>query len=120
MFGNIESQRKAIETTYTDTCNVYNFEKVLNGSITSNQKVIKYKNLKCALSQKSLATTEQTQSQNKVLYDAKLFLSPDVEIETGSYIEIKRYGKVLEFEQIGEPFIYSTHQEMLLKRKTRA
>lgn len=120
MFGNIESQRKAIETTYTDTCNVYNFEKVLNGSITTNQKVIKYKNIKCALSQKSLKTSEQTESQNKVLYDAKLFLSPNIEIKAGSYIEIKRFDRILEFEQVGESFIYSTHQEVLLKRKTRA
>lgn len=120
MFGDIPKQKKIIESTYTDTCDIYNFEKVLNGSITTNKKVIAYENIKCALSQQSQKPTEQTESQNKVEYIAKLFIAPDIRIKAGSQIDVNHLGYKISFEQTGEPFIYVTHQEILLKRNTRA
>lgn len=120
MFGNIQKQKKVIESTYTDTCTIYCYEKVTLGSITKMQKTVVYENIKCALSQKGLNPTQQTEIQNKVEYDAKLFISPDINIKAGAQIEVNHCDCITVFEQAGEPFIYCTHQEIALKKKTRA
>lgn len=120
MFGNIGKQKRILESTYQDYCNIYNFEKVLNGSITSNERIVAYENIKCSLSQKDLKTTEQSKSENKIDYDSKLFISNDIEIKAGAEIEVNHCGKKYIFNQTGEPFIYCTHQEVLLKYKGKA
>lgn len=120
MIENIQSQRRIIESTYTDTCNIYSFEKQLKGSISTNVKVLKYEDIKCALSQKDLKSTEQTESQNKIEYQIKLFISPDIQITPGSHIEVKHCERLYNFIQASEPFVYPTHQEIILKRELRA
>lgn len=120
MINDIEAQRKIIESTYTDICNIYSFEKQLKGSISTNIKILKYENIKCALSQKDLKSTNQTESQNKIDYQIKLFISPDIQIAAGSHIEVKHCGRLYDFVQASEPFVYPTHQEIILKREIRA
>ena len=117
---NAEKIRKAIEKTYINTCNIYSFKKVQEGSITKLAKVLDYENIKCALSQESLKTAENNQSHSKIDYDAKLFISPEIKLLAGSEIEIAGFGKTQAFKYVGEPFVYETHQEVLLKREEKA
>lgn len=116
----ISRERKAIESTYTDTCTVYGFQKIKKGGATRNEKIILLNNIKCALSQKSLKPTAQSETANAVSYDAKLFTAPEMLIEPGSRIEVSRLGRVSEFVSAGEPFVYETHQEIMLKRSGKA
>lgn len=117
---NAEKIRKAIEKTYTDVCDIYSFKKVQEGSITKLAKVLEYENIKCALSQKNLKTAENNQSHSKIDYDVKLFISPDIKLLAGSEIEVTNFGKTQTFKYVGEPFVYETHQEVLLKREQKA
>ena len=117
---NAEKIRKAIEKTYTDVCNVYNFKKTQEGSISKLAKVLEYKNISCALSQVGLKAAVNNQSHTKVDYDAKLFISPDIKLLAGSEVEVTSFGKTQTFKYVGEPFVYETHQEVLLKREEKA
>lgn len=116
----VAAERKAIETTYTDTCTVYGFEKAKKSGITEEKKVIRHENIKCALSQKNLKTTAQTEPANHISYDAKLFAAPELDISPGSHIEVSRMGHVFKFISSGEPFLYPTHQEIMLLRQGKA
>lgn len=120
MFGNIKNQKRMIEKTYCDICNIYKFQKVTKGSLTSNEKVLVYENIPCALSQKTLKATEQTDSENKINYEIKLFISPSIEINSGAEIEVIHCGHKYKFKQAGEAFIYETHQEIVLLQQNRA
>lgn len=116
---NAEKIRKAIERTYTDTCSIYGFKKVKEGSVTRLVKVLKYENIRCALSQTGLKTATDNQSHAKVDYDVKLFIPPEVKLLAGSEIEVTSLGKTQTYKYAGEPFVYETHQEVLLKREER-
>lgn len=113
-------ERRALEKTYGNRCDIYGLKKESVGALTKNVKTKLYENIPCALSQKELKTTDQTASQNKVAYDAKLFISPDIDITPGCELEVARLGRRYLFESAGEPFIYETHQEVLLKMHKRA
>ena len=130
MIGNPGVERKIIEVTYEDTCSVSRFTSVLEGSITKSVPEEVARGVICAISQtglSSIATTVQTESENKVEYSIKLFCPPDIKILPGDAIEVQRFGrlpnlpnKAYFFESAGEALIYPTHQEIMLKRRERA
>ena len=113
-------QRRAIEATYTDTCSVYGFDKMREDGITKELKVMRFENIKCALSQKSLKPTAQTGTVNNISYDAKLFTAPEHIITPGCEIRISRLGREYRFKSTGEAFVYETHQEIMLLRDEKA
>jgi hypothetical protein len=121
-FGNIPAERAAIESTYEGLCTVSEMkdEKDPVSGKTRQQPVIALLNEPCALSQSSLPATTQTVTVNQVSYDAKLFISPDVTIKSGSRITVVQNGMVFEGEQAGKPFRYPTHQEIKLKEVLNA
>lgn len=114
------SERRAIEKTYTDKCTVYEFVKTKDKGITKTNKVLLFENMQCALSQKSMKPTNQGFIANTISYDAKLFLSPEVNIRPGSHIEVKRLSRLYNFISTGEAFVYETHQEIMLQRSDKA
>jgi hypothetical protein len=120
MFGNNDKKaRAAIERTYTDTCDIYKSKEV-DGIV---QKEVSYRaiaGLKCALSQRSLRATGQTETTNNIQYDAKLFCAPENEIPAGCEIRVFAQGRELRFITSGEPFVYETHQEIMLLRRDKA
>jgi hypothetical protein len=70
----------------------------------------------CRISQRALGTNGQTEAQNDIRYETKLFIAPELEIRQGDSIEVTR-GGVMRRYTAGEPFVYSTHQEVSLQRK---
>lgn len=75
----------------------------------------------CRLSSVTLNNTTQ-EDVNKIAYDVKLFLSPLYEILAGDEILVGTEvdGKLIgaeKFMSAREPFIYVSHQEVLLKRE---
>ncbi|MEV2911099.1 ABC transporter ATP-binding protein [Paenibacillus larvae] len=102
---------------YEDRATVQRYEDVdkPNGS-TKNEPVVIYQDQPCRISQRALGVNSQTDAENKIAYETKLFIAPDLDIRQGDVVEIKRGALSREYTA-GEPFLYSTHQEVSLQRK---
>lgn len=116
VFGNIKAERKAIEMTYEDTCDIVRAVEKENKNITQTEEQTVYTAVPCALSTGNNPTS-QTETVNNIQYDAKIFTAPEIEVKAGDKIFLNRLGvKKLLFESVGEPAIYKTHQEIMAKR----
>lgn len=78
-----------------------------------------YEEQPCRISQRALGTNNQTEAENNIAYETKLFIAPELEILQGDVIEIIR-GTITREYTAGEPFTYPTHQEVSLQRKEYA
>ncbi|WHX37408.1 ABC transporter ATP-binding protein [Paenibacillus polymyxa] len=120
--GNPAIERRLLEMTYTGVCRVegqITYKDPVTGTERPRKGVI-FDNQPCALSQASLPSAAQTDTNNDVAYDGKLFIAPDIVIPSGSRIFVTQDGMSYEFQQSGEPFIYPTHQEIKMKRVGKA
>lgn len=116
--------RKAIESLYKGTCNIYEYGKYTDPEteetiVGLNPNPI-HENVPCKLSKKVITSTNQTVIASTIQYSPVLFISPDIIIKPGSKIIVTQNGVTREFEQSGEPFVYETHQEIVLKRADTA
>ncbi|AJS59857.1 hypothetical protein [Paenibacillus sp. IHBB 10380] len=117
---NVRRQRRAIEKLYEDKCTIsrYGPVKQPNGSTKQELQMV-HADTPCRISQKALGSNGQTESSNNISYETKLFISPDIEIKQGDTINVTR-GTLAHLYVAGEPFPYSTHQEVSLQRKDKA
>lgn len=109
--------RKAIESTYNCTCNVIEHEKVKkeNKSTGFADKIV-LENKKCKLSFESITSTNQNDVNAKVTQVTKLFIAPELDIKSGSRIDVKNeQGVTIAYESSGQPAKYESHQEIMLK-----
>lgn len=116
---NFTKHRKAIEKMYTDTATITGKREVTasNGATRLEPDAPICIDQPCRISQKSLATNKQTEAQNDIQYETKLFIIPELEIRQGDIIEVTR-GIVTRIYEAGEPFPpYPTHQEISIQRK---
>lgn len=119
MLSNHSFERKEIEKTYFDKANIYRNEKIkVNGQTKFIPKLI-YENQPCALSKKTLADNNQSDSNNQIGYNVTLFIAPEIDIKQGDLIDVNHFDKVKKYVA-GEPFEYVTHQEVNLLREDRA
>lgn len=121
-FGNIPAERAAIESTYEGLCTVSEMKDIKDpvSGKTRQQPIVVLADEPCGLSQATLPSATQTVTSDKVEYDAKLFISPDVTIKPGSRITVQQNGMELTGEQTGKAFRYATHQEIKLKEVLNA
>lgn len=115
MFGNAKAERKALESTYEDTCTIIrDIEKEVNG-INKHTTIKVAENIICALvtGNNPILQTETAAFFN---YTAKIITIPEVNVKAGDRIIVNRFGKIIKYECAGEPAIYETHQEILLLR----
>ena len=112
------AHRRAIERLYTDVVDIYRYENVkdTNTGVTRKEAILKYEKQPCRISQRALAATNQTEAQNNINYEPKLFISPELVLTQGDLVRAAR-GSVERRYEAGEPFIYPTHQEALLQRR---
>lgn len=113
----IAAYRKSIEKLYDDTCNIYEsgLRKDSKTGITKpTADNLVVKNQQCRISFKTISPTNQTESNNKISQEIKLFIAPELLIKEGSKIVITRNGRTTEYKNSGTPAIYSTHQEIIL------
>ncbi|MCD9026044.1 ABC transporter ATP-binding protein [Cohnella silvisoli] len=114
--------RAAIEKLYEDKATISRY-------VTSEDPVSKksrqqlapvFTNQPCRLSQSDLASNGQTEAQNNIASESKLFIAPELSIQQGDEIEVTKGGVTRKY-QAGEPFPpYPTHQEVSLQRKDKA
>lgn len=80
-----------------------------------------HENVPCRLSNSSLNNTSQEEA-NVIQYDVKLFLSSKYDVKAGDIVIVNtvKDGAVIkseEFESARAPFVYVSHQEVLLRVK---
>ncbi|WP_217563064.1 ABC transporter ATP-binding protein [Paenibacillus sp. GbtcB18] len=114
---NIQRYRKVLESSYADTATIIRVIEVEKPSGETVQKFDPvYSDQPCRLSQKVLAVNDQTEAQNNITYLTKLFIAPELTILQGYEVTVKHVGRELSFVA-GEPYLYPTHQEVILQRK---
>lgn len=119
----VSRYRRAIERMYTDRCTISRHQSVKDPVTKETKQVPQpvYEDQPCRISQRALGTNGQTEAQNNIAYETKLFIAPELEIRQGDVIEVVRgevtRGGVMRRYTAGEPFVYSTHQEVSLQRK---
>ncbi|MGO4498814.1 hypothetical protein AB4114_23305 [Paenibacillus sp. 2RAB27] len=120
-FGNVAAERAAIEMTYEGRCTVTELQSAKDPvtKATGQHRVIVLLDEPCAVSQTTLRGVTSTETDNTINYDAKLFISPDVTIKAGSEINVIQDGMDIRFQQVGKPFRYPTHQEIMLNEVGR-
>lgn len=111
----VNIQQKYADVMYTDTCNVYNQQKIKVNNKTKFESVLVVENEPCRLSYDIPKIAVQTESSATLSNNAKLFISPNVEVVEGSRIEVVREGKTYQFKCSGMPSMYPTHQEIKLE-----
>lgn len=109
--------RKAIELTYDCTCNIIEHQKYKkNNKSTGFKDVVVQENQKCKLSFKTIASNKQDDIKANIVQIVKLFIAPELKIETGSRIDVTNVlGEVVSYKSSGQPAIYKTHQEIVLE-----
>ena len=116
----MELARKAIESQYKGLCTIYEYIEIedpdTGETIVSLEPVPVYKNIPCKLSKKTISAADGGEVANIIKYEPVLFINPDIEVKAGSNIEITQHGVTREFKRSGEPFVYNTHQEIVLQR----
>lgn len=115
---NYSRHRRRIEKMYEDTCTISRYDKVKNPATKQTKSELQtiYSDQPCRISQKALASNDQTETQNTISYQTKLFISPELDIRQGDEVSVTRAGVSNQY-QAGEPFRYPTHQEVILLRK---
>lgn len=117
---NLDKHRRAIERTYVDRATISRYVEVDKQNGSKGLELLSvYTDKPCRISQKSLGANGQSEAQNDIAYEIKLFISPDIEIKQGDEIEVTRQGTKRGYTA-GEPFTYPTHQEVSLQRKEKA
>jgi hypothetical protein len=103
---------------YTDRATIYRHQAVKDPVTKETKQVPQpvHTDQPCRISQRALAVNGQTEAQNDIDYETKMFISPEVEIRQGDFLEVTR-GTMTRRYTAGEPFPYSTHQEVSLQRK---
>lgn len=108
--------RKAIESTYTGTCTITEYQsyKKENKS-TGHKEVVVLENQPCKLSFSKITNSNQGEAAAMVIQTAKVFIAPEIQVKPGSKLTITQNGVTTEYKNSGEPAIYQTHQEIILE-----
>ncbi len=112
-----EIMRQKVEGLYTDHCTVYERTDVFDEETKVNKKqtVAVLENQPCRLSFSRLNTNNEADPASKPEQTVKLFISPDVDVRSGSKIKIEHQKRIYEYTRSGIPAVYSTHQEIMLE-----
>lgn len=113
----VSKARKAFEKLYDGTCDIVEHKKFKNEhKQTVFKEEVVLQNIPCRLSYKTIsATSDTTVNASHIEQITVLFISPDVIIKTGSKLLVKQNGRLTAYTQSGEPAVYNTHQEVMLK-----
>lgn len=110
--------RRRMEKGYTDRCTIYEYQWVYDPNRGEDvQKPIPIVvDQPCRISQRALGTNNQTEAQNNIQYETKIFVAPEFPIQQGNMLTVTRDGVERKYHA-GEPFKYPTHQEVSIQRR---
>ncbi|MGE4276595.1 MAG: hypothetical protein AB7E30_05375 [Lawsonibacter sp.] len=124
-FG-VKEQRVVLERFYEDLADILHPETVENGAIARTQWAAAAEDVPCSLSRLGSTSSrvgnksERRYAVQEILWDAVLFLAPEKVLRPGDRVRVRQLGKTMEFEVVGRPAMYETHQEVLLREKGSA
>lgn len=112
-----DKARAALESTYLGVCSVYEYGETTDPKthITTHGEKCILENRPCRISFGSLSAAAENSGAAAVEQSVKLFISPDVRINSGSKISVTQNGVTTEYAASGVPAVYPTHQEIMLK-----
>lgn len=115
----------AIESTYFHTMSVSRLTRKKNthGATVQEYTAIPILQLvPCAfsVSKSSSINTTRSNTNNTIVYEPKIFCNPNLDIKAGDRIEVLFNTRNLGSFTAGVPYIYSSHQEVPLKKKGEA
>lgn len=112
----VELYRKKIEQLYTHKCTIAEVKAVKDPvkKTTVMEDVETYKNISCRISF-NLQKVDEKELVNSSESVVKLFIAPEVLMKEGSKVIATVNGVVTQYECSTTPFLYSTHNEYLLK-----
>lgn len=115
MVDGLKQAREAIQSMWTEICNIFWFKNSKNkyGTVVTEVKEL-YRNIPCRLSFKNISQTEQTESVAKTSQVVKLFIAPEVYVPPGSVIEVTQNGITRKYKHSGVSAVYTNHQEIIL------
>ncbi len=102
--------RKQAEKLYDKTCSIVEMVDERENGIDYTKEVIRYRDIPCRISYKSIPSTEKTDTGAILSQSISLFCSPDIPIKAGSKILFS--GKT--YKSAGEPAVYYSHQKVEL------
>lgn len=104
--------RKAFETIYDSKCTIsVNEEYEEDNGATSFREVTLLEDEPCKIQYSSVKVAEQSDTVATVSQEIRLFISPDIEIPSGSKI----IANSVNYTHSGVVAKYPTHQEIVLK-----
>lgn len=112
-----KAARKAIESTYTGLCTIVERRDVRDEKtkITRKSEITVIENQPCKLSFESIKAAVQTETAAAIAQSTKLFIAPEIRVESGSKIIVEQNGVKAEYSASGEPAVYLSHQEIMLE-----
>lgn len=113
-----KAARKAIESTYEGVCSIVEYKAVTDGEtkITRHEEITVLEEQPCKLSFEKLNAVVQTDTAAAISQGTKLFISPEITINSGSKIVVVQNGVTGEYSASGIPAVYASHQEIMLER----
>jgi len=105
-----------ISSTYYDIMNVYRLSDTVDSyNISTQDYILTYEDEACALSQKTLDTSNK-ETVEEIVNQHKLFCSPTLTILAGDKIVVTKLNGTTQTVYAGEPMPYQTHQEIMVRR----
>ena len=113
-----KAARKAIESTYEGVCSIVEYQAVTDTEtkVTRHEEVTVLDNQPCKLSFEKLNAVVQTDTAAAISQGTKLFISPEITINSGSKIVVVQNGVTGEYSASGIPAVYTSHQEIMLEQ----
>lgn len=114
-------QRQAIESLYEGICTIVTTIDVTDPitNITAPQDIALVENEPCRLSYKNVYGMVNSDTADTVRQINKLFIKPELDIPSGSIIEVTQHGKTSIYSNSGYPEVHSSHQEIVLNLNDR-
>lgn len=114
--------KRAIESTYVGLCTISEYVSDPDPETEELKSKLEpaHEDIPCKLSKKTINPSSETDIASTIKYVPMLFIAPEIEVKPGSKIKVTQHGVEREFEQSGEPFVYDTHQEIMLQRVGKA
>lgn len=112
-----KAARRAQEATYEGFCTMVEYRTVRDEKtkLSDEKEIIVVESLPCKLSFEKQEAASQTETATAVSQGVKLFLAPEVRVNSGSKLIVTQNGVTEEYSASGKPAIYPTHQEITLE-----
>ncbi len=110
--------RKHFEMLYDCKCDIVEHQEIQRkNKSTGFDEITTLTKQPCKISYESISTVNIVDDNStKKALSTKLFISPDIEVKTGSKVIVtNNLGQITEYKSSGEPAIYDTHQEIMLE-----